>query len=296
MRSQVACLLLTGTTTLASAQTVSGRVFASHDSVRFSERIASLGWTGAHGLGLRVDGLAYRAPGWDGDGAQLAATYQRNTERQQVDLSLGRARVAGFDHTLGRADVMQQVSDSTALGLSVERNVVSSARALQAGLVFNSLALVADHAAGRFSVGAVAGQMRFADGNERSFVRTRWNWMLHEPLALNAYVKTRSWRDSDPNGGKYFSPERLNEVSGGVSLRVRVSDGVVLAAQADLGEQHADSFTKPIWSSALALSSPRHQRVRWAVALQASNAASTSAAPGSSYRYTSLTASINVPF
>ena len=58
MKRMAACFLLTGATTLAAAQSVSGRVFATHDSDGFSERVASVGWTGAQGLGLRADTLA----------------------------------------------------------------------------------------------------------------------------------------------------------------------------------------------------------------------------------------------
>ena len=59
----------------------------------------------------------------------------------------------------------------------------------------------------------------FSNDNRRPFLRTRWNASLDADWGLNAYLKTRSYRNTSPNRPEYYSPERLNEVSLGLSSR-----------------------------------------------------------------------------
>ncbi len=279
----------------AAAQEVSTRVYASRDSDSFEEWVASAGYNGASGFGLRAGGMRYRAPGWSAEGALLAGTYRRVSEERTLEASLGAARVAGRDHAVASLDLLQRLSPATSLGLSGERDYVNSVGGIDAGLTFNALALVADHAfTGRFNVGLAGGGTWFSDHNRRPHLRTRWNYSLAEDWGLNAYVKTRSYRNSNPYRAEYYSPERLNEVSLGLSSRFAVAESFVVSALVDGGRQRTELDSQPIWSYSIGLASPRAGRVRWSVALQASNAASLLSA-SSNYRYTSLLAQIVVP-
>ena len=288
-------LLLAATATPAAAQDVSTRLYASRDSDSFHEWVASVGYTGAQGFGLKAGGMRYSAPAWAADGGLLAATYRSHGADRQVDASLGVARVGGQDHAVAALDVLQKVAPDTTLGFSGERDYVNSVRGIDQGLTFNSLALVADHAFNeRFNVGMAGGVALFSNDNRRPFLRTRWNAPLDADWGLNAYLKTRSYRNTSPNRPEYYSPERLNEVSLGLSSRFVAAERFVLSAHVDGGSQHTDADSQPIWSYSIGLGSMRNSRWRWSLALQASNAASLLSG-SSAYRYTSLLGQLSMP-
>ena len=297
MRAPLLAALLALASGAACAQ-ATGRLHASRDSDDFRERIATLGYAGASGFGLKAGTAEYDAPGWSVDGASLAATYRRDDERRQVDASLGALRVDGRTRAVGALDWLQKdVGWRSSLGLSTERDIVDSQRGIEDGLTSDSLALVGDHAFGdRFNVGAAAGVTWFSDGNRRPFLRTRWNLLLDDDFGLNAYLKTRHYRNSQPDRPDYYSPERLGEVSLGLSTRFLVAERVVLAAQADAGQQRTPGDTKSIWSYTVGVGAPRRSRVQWSVALQATNTAAAAANASGAYRYTSLLAQLRVPF
>jgi hypothetical protein len=282
----------------ASAQNVTGRLHFSRDSDGLREALSSVGYIGARGLGIKAGSLHYNAPGWRESGALLAATYRRHDAGLRLDASLGAAEVGRHTHAVGSADALWTVAPDSALGLSLERDFVNSVAGIEKGIVHDSMALVADHAFGaRFNVGLAAGTTRFSDDNRRDLLRTRWNLELAPDWALNAYLKTRSYRNSDPYRPEYFSPRRLNEVSAGLSSRMALSAQAVLGIGADAGSQHTENGTQRIWSYALRLSAPRLAAVQWSLAIEASTAAGVApASAASAYRYASATAQISTPF
>ena len=282
----------------AAAQGVSGRLQMSRDSDGLRESLASAAYRGAQGFGLKAGTLHYNAPGWRQSGALLAATYQRSDAAVRLDASLGVAQIAERSHAVGALDASWPVASASSLGVSLERDLVNSVAGIDHGVAFTSLALVADHAFGeRFNVGIAAGSTQFSNDNRRPLLRTRWNFELVPAYGLNAYLKTRSYRNSAPYRPEYFSPERLNEVSAGLSSRLRVGERVVLGAGADAGTQHTESGSRRIWSIALRLASPRGEAVQWSIALEASTAAGVSQlAASNAYRYASAVAQLNLPF
>jgi hypothetical protein len=282
----------------AVAQSVWGQLAASDDSDGLRETLATVGWRGAQGFGLKASTLHYRAPGWGEDGALLGATYQRRDATLQLDASLGLAKLADHDHAVGSLDALWPLARGSSVGLSAERDIVNSVAGIEEGVTFTSLALVADHAfSERFNVGLAAGAALFSNDNQRPLLRTRWNFELAPSYGLNAYLKTRSYQNSDPYRPEYFSPARLNEVSGGLSSRLAVTAGMVLSAALDGGTQHTEGGSKRIWSYALRVGSQRNEAVQWSLALEASNAAGTSLANASEdYRYTRALAQLSVPF
>ena len=297
MKAPFLAALLALAANQACAQ-ASGRLYLSRDSDDFRERIATLGYTGASGFGLKSGTSHYSSPGWDADGVLLAGTYRRDDEQRQIDASLGALHIDGRTRAVGGLEVLQKdVGWRSALGLSAERDIVNSERGIEDGLTYDSLALVGDHAfSDRFNVGVAAGVTWFSDDNHRPFLRTRWNLLLDDDWGLNGYLKTRHYHNSHPDRPAYYSPERLGEISLGLSARFRASSQLVVSAQADGGRQDTEDDSQDIWSYSLGLSAPRQSRVQWSVALQGTNTAAAGANASGAYRYTSLLAQLNVPF
>lgn len=297
MKQGALAAVLAALTAGAAAQEIAGRIDATRDSDGFREWRSTAAYRAAPGFGLKAGAVRYRAPGWGENGGLLAATYRRQDTPVQVDASLGAAQLAGHTHVVGALDAMRRLTPATAVGLSLERDYVNSVAGIDEGVTFNSVALVADHAfTGRFNVGLAAGTTDFSNDNQRPFVRTRWNYELAPSHGLNAYLKTRSYRNSEPNRPQYFSPERLNEASAGLSVRFLAAPRVVLGLAADAGTQHTEAGSQRIWSYALRLASPHRDAVQWSIGLQASNAAGVSqATPAASYRYTAAVVQLSVP-
>ncbi len=281
----------------ASAQFATGSFFASNDSDDFDEVRISAGATAANGFGAALGTARYSAPGWSANGTSLAATYKEFGRERQVDASIGVARIEGDNYAVGGLDYLYTWTSGNALGLSLERNIVNSQGGIEDGIVYNALALVGDYAFSPIvNVGAAAGGSYFSDGNQRPFVRTRWNYLLNETYALNTYLKTRSYRNSDPDRPQYYSPRSLNEVSIGLSTRWRAAERVVLSAWADVGRQYTSGDDQSIWSAFVGLVSPHTDPIRWNLGLLATNIASIFTSQTGAYNYLSLAGQINLPF
>lgn len=281
----------------ATAQFATGSFFASSDSDDFDEVRVSAGATAANGFGVAVGTARYSAPGWSANGTSLAATYKEFGRERQVDASIGVARIEGDNHAVGGLDYLYTWANGNALGLSFERNIVNSQGGIEDGIVYNALALVGDYAFSPVvNVGAAAGGTYFSDSNQRPFVRTRWNYLLNEIYALNTYLKTRSYRNSDPDRPQYYSPRSLNEVSLGLSARWRVADQMVLSGWADGGRQYASGDDQSIWSAFIGVASPHNAPIRWHLGLLATNTASIFTSQTGAYNYLSLAGQINLPF
>lgn len=297
MKAMVCGVLLLGGVHGVMAQDVRAGLQVSHDSDSFNERKQTLGYTSSSGFGIRAGALQYSAPGWSATGSTLAATYRKVDRAQSTDASLGMARVAGHDYLTGMLDYMRVLTPSTSLGVSLEREAVNSIRGLDGGVAYTSAVLVADHAfSQRFNVGVSAGSTVFSNDNQRPIVRSRWNYSLDEHYGLNAFVKTRNYWNRNPYRPEYFSPDRLSEVSVGLSTRFVVADSAVFSASLGTGRQRIDGGSEPIWSVQLGLASPRKSTYEWAVGLEATNAASLFTTQAVSYRYVSAFARLRVPF
>ena len=280
----------------AVAQVVSGSVQASHDSDSFNEQKQTLAYRSAPGWGISAGALRYTAPGWAESGATLAATYKQADAVRQIDASLGVARIAQHDHTVGTFNYMQQWWPGTSLGVSAERDFINSERGIQAGLDYNTVMGVMDHAfTERFNVGLAGGWAFFPHDNQRPLLRTRWNYLIDDQVGLNAYLKTRNYRNTRPGQAEYFSPSHLNEASLGLSTRLAVANVVTVSASVDAGQQHIDGDSHGIWSLAFGLASRRGSPIEWMVGVEATNAASLFTVRAESYRYTSAVARVSIP-
>ena len=288
---------LVGAAAGAPAQAITASLQATHDSDSFDELKETLAYIGAQGWGIKGGAMRYTAPGWSANGSLLAGTYKRDDGQTQLDASLGLARVASHDYLVGGLEYLQRLRPTTAVGFSVERDFVNSVQGIQSGITYTSLALVADHAfTDRFNVGVAAGTALFSNDNQRPILRTRWSYALNEAYGLNAFFKTRNYRNANPYRTEYFSPRRLQEASLGLSLRFAVAQAMVLNASMDAGQQRIDGASEPIWSASLGIASRRGSPVEWMAGIEASNSASLFTSQSASYRYTGAVARLKVPF
>lgn len=297
VRASIVLAALLASAAPAMAQFASGSFFYSRDSDSFEELRVGAGWTAANGFGIAAAGVRYVAPGWSENGALLAGTYREHGRQQQVDASLGVLDLAGGLYGVGLVDYLHRWESGNALGFSLERNIVNSQGGIEDEIVQNTAVLVGDYQfTPAFNVGLAGGLTYFSDSNTRPVLRTRWNYELAADYGLNAYLKTRSYTNSDPGRPQYYSPSRLNEVSLGLSSRFLAQPRMVFSAWADAGVQSTSDDTEPIWSVFLGLASPRHETLRWNVGLLATNTSSFLTTQSGAYRYLSATAQVNVPF
>lgn len=297
MKIALVSALLACAATGAASQVITGSLSASHDSDSFDERKQTLGYVGAQEWGMKVSAMHYASPGLSVHGTSLMGAYKQQSAQRQVDASVGVARIAQHDYLVGTLDYLQHLRAGTSLGLGIERDAVNSQLGLQKGLSYTALALVADHAfSDQFTVGLSGGITVFSNSNNRPMLRTRWTYSLDERYGLNAFLKTRSYRNSNPYRPEYFSPDRLHEASLGLSLRLAVVDNVVLNASLDAGRQWIDGSSEPIWSAVLGLASGRRSKVQWKAGVEATNSASLLARQAAGYRYVSAIARVSVPW
>ncbi|WP_179403417.1 hypothetical protein [Burkholderia guangdongensis] len=276
---------------------VIGDVLYSNDSDRFNEERGNLGYLFANGWGLGASLTHYSAPDWAATGRGAYGLYREHDAQQTVDARLGVMDTDGHTTVTGTLDYMRHITADTGLGVSAERDVVDSIVGIEKGLTYNSLMLVLDHQfTPRFTVGAVAGAFRFSDDNTRPLLRTRWNYELVANSGLNAYIKTRTYYDSNPYQGNYFSPRWLNEYSGGLSWRTALNDKVVFFVNADAGRQNTSDANTNIWSARIGLQNHRSRTVQWQIAVETTNdRAAGFVSSGGGYRYTSVTGRLMFP-
>jgi hypothetical protein len=281
----------------AQAQFISGSFFYARDSDSFEELRVGAGYTAANGFGLAAGGVRFAAPGWSENGAYLHGTYREATRVRHIDASVGVLDVAGQVYGVGALDFLHRWDSGHAAGLSLERGIVNSQGGVEDEIMQNTAVLVADYMfTPVFNVGVAGGLTYFSDGNIRPLLRTRWNYELLADYGLNAYLKTRSYSNSDPDRPQYYSPSRLNEASLGLSARWLAQERVVVSAAADAGMQATRDDSDPIWSVFLGLASPRGAALRWNIGLLATNNSSFLTTETGAYRYLSATARVDIPF
>ena len=289
-------LTLTMGVSTACAQALQFKLAASHDSDQFDEWKLTAGYTDAQGRGLQAGTLRYSALGWSRTGGHLAGTYHHTSQRWTTDAHLGLTQLAGHQHGVGALDTLYRWRPDTSVGISVERDLVNSQRGIEDGLTYLGLSLVADHAfTERFNVGLAVGSSWFSGDNRRDLLRTRWNLLLDDSYGLNAFVKTRHYRNSHPGQAAYFSPRSLQELAAGLSVRMPMTQHTTFRASLDAGQQRIDGESDPIWHATLGWASPRGSRIDWQIGLEASNATSLFSTGNGAYRYTSLVARIHIP-
>lgn len=297
MRHRLVLLGLLAAASPAWAQFATGSFFASHDSDNFDEFRVTAGATADNGFGAAAGAMYYSAPGWSANGTLLVGTYKSYKPGEQIDANLGVARIDGRNYAVGGLDYLHTWASGNALGLSFERSIVNSQGGIEDGITYNAIAAVGDYVfTPAFNVGLAAGVTAFSDDNNRPFVRTRWNMALTEAYGLNVYLKTRSYRNSEPDRPQYYSPESLNEVSIGLSVRWRAAERIIVSAWADGGMQYTSDDNQPIWTAFAGLASPHNDPIRWNLGLLATNTASLFTSQSGAYTYLSLAGQVNVPF
>jgi hypothetical protein len=274
-----------------------GRWHSSEDTDDFRSRRAALGYLWGSGWGMEARISHFSAPGWSADGKTLSGVYQSRSADSSISARLGLDETKGASTGVGMFDYMRNVTRETALGVSAERDVVDSVNSINNHIRYTAGALVLDHAfSDRANVGMSAGNIWYSDGNQRRQLRTRWNYELIERSGLNAYAKTRHFRNTQPYNGYYFAPEDAAEYSAGLSWRTAVSESAVLQLQGDAGRQFIDGEPKGLWTVLIGLQSHHRARTQWRVAFEVRNDASSNRNLGDEdYRYMMLTGNLIFP-
>lgn len=293
----LACNIQAQTSKAASAYALGG-IDVSNDSDGFNEFKPWAEYEAANGWGLRAGWQQYRMDDWSATGQNLYATHHQKTKLWSSQARLGVNSTAGHDNLVGAWDANYQLVPSTAIGLSAERDIVNSRRGIQQGLTSTSLLGVLDHQfLPRLSVGAALGSTWFSDNNRRDTLRTRWTVTISEDQGWYLYALTRHYYNSKPYGGNYFAPERFREAAMGVMWKKAITDSIVLSVNADAGRQYIDGEGQQLWHAGIYLSSPHRASIQWKVGLTSSqDHASALSSSGIGYRYTSLSASMRLPF
>lgn len=281
----------------AHAGALTSRWHFSEDSDDFRSRRVALGYQWGSGWGMEARVSHFSAPGWSANGKTLSGAYQSRSNDASLSARLGVDETQSASTAVGMFDYMRKVTRDTALGVSVERDVVDSINSINNHIRYTAGAVVLDHAfSQRANVGVSAGNLWYSDGNQRRQLRTRWNYEIVPDSGLNAYVKTRNFRNTQPYNGYYFAPETADEYSAGLSWRTALSDSVVLHVQGDAGRQFIDKAPKGLWTVMVGLQSHHRARTQWRVAFEARNDASSNRSPGDEgYRYMMLTGSLLFP-
>ena len=276
---------------------ITSRWHFSEDTDNFRSQRVALGYLWGSGWGVEARTSHFSAPGWSADGKTLSGVYQSRNADTSINARLGLDETKGDSTAVGSLDYMRNLSRETALGLSVERDVVDSVNSINNHIRYTAGALVLDHAfTDRANVGVSAGNVWYSDGNERRQLRTRWNYELVPQSGLNAYAKTRHFRNTQPYNGYYFAPEDAAEYSAGLSWRKAVSESAVLQLQGDAGRQFIDGEAKGLWTFLVGLQSHHRARVQWRVAFEVRNDASSNRSVGDQdYRYMMLTGHLLFP-
>ena len=277
---------------------VLGGVDVSNDSDGFNEFKPWAQYEASSGWGLRAGWQQYRMDGWSENGQNLYVTHDKKSKLWSSQARLGVNSTGSHENLVGAWDANYQVLPSTAVGLSLDRDIVNSRRSLQQGLTATSALGVLDHQfLPRLSVGAAFGSTWFSDDNRRDMLRTRWTFTVSEDQGWYLYALTRHYRNSKPYNGNYFAPERFREAALGVMWKKAITDHVVLSVNADAGRQYIDGEGQQLWHAGVYLSSPHRAAVQWKVGLTSSqDHASALSTSNSGYRYTSLSAYMRVPF
>lgn len=271
----------------------------SHDTDQFNENIVAAGYRFANGFGVDALATYYRAPdNWSANGQGLRATYARKITEREINASLGVHDVGSHQLLAGNLDYLERLNRDSAIGLSLERDIVDSVKGIDKGITYTALMLVLEHQfTPRFGVGAAAGTTFFSDSNSRPIIRMRWNYDLLPDDGLSTYLKLRYYENTRSYQGNYYAPDSLGDASLGLAWRTALSDNIVLLAEGDAGRQEVDHNDRSsVWSGRLSLQSPRRSDIQWKIALEVSNYAGSQFDPtATNYRYYSLGAYLVVP-
>lgn len=281
----------------ARSDAITSRWLFSEDTDHFRSQRVALGYLGSSGWGVEARTSHFSAPGWSANGKTLSGVYQSRSADASISARFGVDETKGASTGVGMFDYMRNLSRETALGVSMERDVVDSVNSINNHIRYTAGALVLDHAfSDRANVGVSAGNIWYSDGNERRQLRTRWNYELVQRSGLNAYAKTRHFHNTQPYNGNYFAPEDAAEYSLGMSWRKALSESTVLQLQGDAGRQFIDGEPKGLWTALVGLQSHHRAKVQWRVAFEVRNDASSNRNLGDDdYRYMMLTGNLIFP-
>lgn len=284
-----------------TSRTFISGVYASDDSEGFQTYRAMLGFEPwRFGTAGRA-GIAYRQhyfeqDNWSRDGQQLALI----AEQKQKDGTGWKAEagyfVQGGDRILTTdANLVSRLGDATLVEVFVNRDVVETRQALDAGVHFTMAGAAVEHMlTQKFTVVGLAAHQRFSDDNRRNHGRLRLIYQPYADLGLTLQLRLRAF-EGDPSSAPrtFFNPEQYRETMAAIGWRKRYA-GWITAATGGLGRQRIDgNGSTPTRLAEVSAESPEWRLARLAFRAGYSRSA---AFGGPDYRYGYLRADVSVPF
>lgn len=271
--------------------------FFSSDADGNEMRKSTLGWDWSrsdreHWMGAAVEHASFAGDDWSHEEQRLYGRAAGTFGRGEVTESTWRwqAKLGSNGHTaLGSASLNTEGTNRREIFF--ERELLETRSGTERGQMYNVLGAAIDHSFGaRWSGTALAGVQTFSDDNLRTHLRGNLVFVALPEFGISAQVRTRYFRDSEPYGGNYYSPEWYGQALGVLALR-RIVHGYTWRAAVGLGRQRtADDDWKRARLVEAGVESPRW-RQSWVrvIAGYTDTPVATSTGMGSySYRYLML--------
>lgn len=222
------------------------------DSDRFESRRPRVVGLTSFGSPYEFGGIAagtdyFKQGDWSARGYSLWAIAEDRNRATAGGISarIGVSHIAGHGRALADAVWNHRFSPQTGTELIMQRDVVESRAAIEAGVTHAFLAASVDHAfTDRFSGIALVGAQSFSDGNDRAHLR---GWLIYSVLpeyGLALQARARAYENSRRGSAFYFNPENYENADIGLRLRKRFAGWRVHALLAAGGERAAGSETQ----------------------------------------------------
>lgn len=242
-------------------------LFLSSDADGSETHKLGLGWDWhredrEHWFGAKVEYARFAGKGWSHEEQRIYARAAGHFGERAVDDDTWRWRVdAGTngDTLLGSAALHTEGPNRREI--FIEREVVETRQGMLDGQMYTFLGAVIDRPfSERASGNVLVGLQEYGDGNLRSHLRGRLVYVVVPEQGLSLQLRARSYRNSDPFAGDYFSPDWYGEVLGVIALR-RVVGGHAWRAAAGAGRQKsAQEDARRARSLEFSYESPRWRR------------------------------------
>lgn len=191
-----------------------------------------------HWIGAKVEQARFVAPGWSHEEQRVYFQAAGTLGSGDVDDDTWRWRVSpgtNGDQLLGSAAM--NTEGPRRRELFIERELLETQQGVEREQVVTFLGAAIDHPLGeRASVTGLAGWQDFDDSNRRVHLRANGVVSVWREQGLSLQLRTRYYRNSEPNLGDYFSPAWYVDVIPAIGWRRFVS-GHQFNAVAGVGRQ-----------------------------------------------------------
>jgi hypothetical protein len=196
-------------------------------------------------LAVGVGTEYFKQNDWSTRGYSVSATAHKVEKATGAGIAatVGLLHADGHDRAIADAMVNHRFSADTGGELILQRDLVATRAALEAGVTHAFIAGSLDHAfSDRWTGIALAGAQRFSDGNDRAHLRGWLIYTLVPEYGLSLQARARGYENSQRGSAFYFNPERYETADIGLRLRKSLG-GWRLFALLAAGEERIDRTT-----------------------------------------------------